>query len=427
MITEISPAGTLVGLDRYVGNIAPKDIDSPEPTERAEFVSTIGDCTPVNFTDRVEQNAAVQGKTGLKHKAYHLIISQTHEEADPRDEQAGHRQHTMARALVKKRFPGHMAKLVTQRDNGKWIEGPDGERVWQPGKWHTHVIIANVSSREAVLELVDKNGTVRELRYAAGRAIDGPMKNIHQIRHGPGGTDELVREHFGYDNARYVEECRKTSKGRGTRATTKDAAQRADPDGRGYSSHDEVRVKLREARALASSWDDYADRLAADGVHTRVTGTSGVSYAWVGDDGVEHKARCRGKEGLGNDFTKAEVEAQCSINAERIGRGEALGAPERVMVPAPPPVEDRPKPMYLTADGRPPWERDADEFADKVHEAGGTFEQRARERIDLALVDDWVTTRDHLVAAAPDHGVTVIGRVDEPLITLDTSDGRIMF
>lgn len=422
--TMISPAGSLPALDGYIGSIAAKDIDAPDgPTERAEFVSTIGDCTSANFTERVRENARQQGQTKLAHEAYHLIISQAHDEADPHDEQAGHRQHAMARALVAKRFPGHMAKLVTQRDNGRWVEGPDGERTWTPGKWHTHCIIANASSREAVLEMAD--GSQR--RYTAGRAIDGPMKNIYAIRHGPGGTDELILEHMGYDNRAYVDACTRASTGRGDRASAKDLAQRADPEGRGYSSHDEVRVKLREARALATDWDDYTARLAADGVHTRVTGKSGVSYAWVGDDGLEHKARARGKTGLGNDFTKAKVEAACEINAGRIAKGEELVAPERVMVPAPAVPVERPRPVYLTPDGKPPWEREVDEYAAKVQERGGTVEQIARERIDLALEDSWITDRDHLIAAAPDHGITVSGRTDEPLIGLDTTGGRIVF
>lgn len=420
-VTLISPADSLSALDRYVGSIAAKDIDSPEPTERAEFVSTIGDCTPANFTERLRENARQQGQTKLKHEAYHLTVSQTHEEADPRDPQAGHRQHVMVRALVKNKFPGHMAKLVTQRDNGKWVETPDGERVWQPGKWHTHCIIANASSREAVLAMPD--GTER--RYKAGRAIDGPLKNVHAIRYGPGGTDELVLEHLGYDNKEYVDACRKAAKGRGDRATTRDLAQRADPDGRGYSNHDELRVKLREARAMADSWDDYVARLAADGVTVRGAGKGGASYGWVTDSGVELKERARK---LGNDFTRAEVEEQCAINAERIANGETLEPPERVVVPAPPPVEERPVPVFLTPDGKPPWDRDLDEYATKVRESGGTYEQVARERIDLALEDNWVTDRDRLVVAAPKrHGVTVEGRTGEALIALDTRDGRIAF
>lgn len=420
--TMIGPADSLPALDHYLGNIASKDHDSPEPTERAEYCSTIGDCTSETFVDRVRENAAQHGKSHLKYDAYHLIISQTHEEADPHDPQAGHRQHVMTTALVKKRFPGHMAKLVTQRDNGKWVEA-DGERVWAPGKWHTHAIIANVSSREAVLELTD--GTER--RYKAGRAIDGAMKDVNAIRHGPGGTDALILEHFGYDNARYVEECRKAAKGRGDRATTRDMADRAD---HGYSSHDEVRVRLREATALATSWDDYVARLEADAVWTRVTGKSGVSYAWVGADGVEHVASARsrkGRDGLGNDFTMASIKDQTTLNVERVAAGETLEAPERVLVPAPMAPTGRPRPVYLTPDGKPPWEHDLDDYAQRVQESGGTYESVARERIDLALEDDWITDRDRLIVAAPDHGIEVDGRIDEPLIALDTTGGRIVF
>lgn len=423
----ISPAGNVVALDRYIGSVASKDAGSPMPTLRAEYVSTIGDCTAESFVADLRRTRRRFGKENLKVDGYHVIVSQTHEEADPRDEQAGHRQHQVVRELVRRRFPGHQAKLVTQRDNGHWGDS-EGEPVWVPGKWHTHVIVANVSEREAVLELIAPDGSRSERRYRAGRAIDGAMKDIKQLRR---GTDELVLERLGYDNAAYIDVCRKAGEGRGNRGTTRDMAARTDPNGPGYSSHDEVRVKLREARALAESWDDYVSRLGGNGVQVKVTGKSGVSYGWVGDDGVEHAASARsrrGKDGLGNDFTKANVEKQCTVNAAAIARGEVLEAPERAMVPASALVGDRPMPEYRTADGKPPWERDVDEYAVTVRESGGTFEEQARERIDLALIDDWVTDRDHLIAAAPDHGVEVTGRTtDEPLIALDTSDGRIAF
>lgn len=418
--TMISPAGNVTALDRYISAGQAKDAGSPEPTQRVEYVSTLGDCTAETFVADIQRVREQHGKQHLKVSAYHVIISQTHQEADPRDEAAGHRQHELARQVVAEAFAGHQAKLVTQRDNGRMVLTEDGQ-VWEPGKWHTHVIVANVSERDATLARADKDGVVTERAYRAGRAIDGWAKDVHSLRR---VTDGVIERELGYDNARYVDACRDAAKGRGEHATTRDLAQRADPDGRGYSNHDAVRVKLRESRALATSWDDYVARLGADSVTVRGAGKAGASYAWVTDAGVEVKARARK---LGTDFTRGEVERQCAVNAERIAAGETLEPPERVMVPAPPSLDERPVPKYLTPDGRAPWDRDVDEYAKRVRENGGTYESVARERIDLALIDDWVTDRDHLIAAAPDHGIEVTGRVDEPLIALDTRDGRCEF
>lgn len=372
--TMFSPAGTLVGLDKYISVLAAKDTNSPMPTQRVEFVSTIGDCSPDTFPADVLRVKAAAGKAALPRDAYHLIFSQTHEEADPLDELAGHRQHEAVREIVKRACPGHQAKLVTQRDNGRYEITEDGV-TWTPGKWHTHVILANVSEREVTVERTAADGSTLTRHYAAGRAIDGWLANIDGVRR---VTDAVVLEKFRYDNARYVDDCRAAS--RGEKVTSRDYARRAE---HGHSGHDAVRVELREALALSDSWEDYRDRLAARGV--RVSGGKGVSYSWVDDAGVQRHARARGEEGLGPAYTRAEVEKACAHNAAALARGEVLTPPERVMVPSPVAPEARPRPVYLTDSGRPPWEEELDSYSRVVELSGGTYEQRARTVLDDAL------------------------------------------
>ena len=91
--TMINAAASLPALDRYIGAIASKDTGSPMPTERAEYVSCLGDCTTETFVDDLRSVRRRFGKEQLKVEAYHVIASQTHEEADPLDDQAGWRQH----------------------------------------------------------------------------------------------------------------------------------------------------------------------------------------------------------------------------------------------------------------------------------------------------------------------------------------------
>ncbi|WP_124566809.1 hypothetical protein [Rhodococcus sp. KBW08] len=429
----ISPAGNATALDLYLSSSPAHDLHAPEGFKRrVEFESTLGDCSTETFIADMRRTRETFGKQSLKVETYHVIVSQTHEEADPLDIQAGFRQHEMVRAFIAEAFPGHQAKLTTQRDNGRYEDNADGA-VWVPGKWHSHCQIASVSEREATLLRIGVDGAETRLHYAAGRAIDGHMKDIYHLRR---TNNRVIRRELGYDNAAYVEACRRHSAaardGRpvshlGENVTRKDYAGRADPDGPGYSAHDAVRAKLREARALANDWDDYTDRLQASGVQTRVTGTSGVSYAWIAADGAEMKSRARGKTGLGSDYTKASVEKQCEINAAERAKGIEPAAPELIMAPPSPPTTDRPVPIYLTSDGRPPWDLEFEAYAEKVRQAGETYEERARQGLRKTIADPWVTDRDRLIAASLDYGITVEGRTGEPTVSIAALDGRGQF
>lgn len=414
-VVMITRAGSAVALNDYLSTAPAHDLDAPEGFhERVSVESTVGDCTTETFIEDMRRTRAAHGKQSLKIETYHVIVSQTHEEADPYEYAAGLRLHEMTEKLIAEAFPGHQAKLTTQRDNGHY-EGTGAVAVWVPGKWHTHVQVASVSELDATLVRISAAGVETHHDYAAGRAIDSDMKDQNHLRR---TADRVVRRELHYNNAAYVEACARHQAGRsGDKITRRDYAMRADPDGPGYSSHDAVRVQLREARALATDWDDYTDRLRAQGLNTRVTGTSGVSYSWTGIDGIKIKARARGKNGLGNSATKAEVEKQCARNKAEKEKGIELKAPTPTFAP-PTMTTDRPVPIYLTPDGRPPWDAQFDDYVEHVRQTGGTYEGRALNGLRATIADPWVTDRDRLIAAAPDHGITVEGRVGAPAVTV---------
>lgn len=413
--TMISRAGTATKLNDYLSTAPAHDLDAPDGFhERVHLESVIGDCTPETFIDDIRRTREAFGKQRLAIETYHVIVSQTHEEADPYDEAAGLRLHEMTEKLIAESFPGHQAKLTTQRDNGRY-EGPDDAQVWVPGKWHCHVQVASVSEVDATLVRISAEGIETRHHYRAGLAIDSRKKDLHHLRR---ATDRLVRSELHYDNAAYVEDCGRYSAGlSGEKITRRDYAMRADPDGPGYSNHDAVRVQIRQARAFATDWDDYTDRLRAEGVETKVTGNSGVSYSWTAMDGTKIKARARGKNGLGPDTTKANVEKQCALNKSDREKGISPKFPDPTFA-RPTRTTDRPVPIYLTPDGRPPWDIEFDTYVEHVRDTGGTYEGQARTALRTTIADPWVTDRNHLIAAAPDHGVTVEGRTGDPEVTV---------
>lgn len=412
-----SAAGSAPKLNFYIGSSAAHDQDGPSgPSDRAEFVSSIGDCTPETFISDMRRTRETYGKTALKVETYHFILSHSHEELDPSSEYDGWIAHQFARAWAAESFPGRQAKLTTQRDNGRWEYSEAGDDVWVPGKWHTHVQVASVAEREVTLRWTDKDGVEQVKHYPAGRAIDGDIKNIHRLR---GVTDRVVERELRYDNKRYMDECQKAS--RGDRVGRADLAQRKN---RGYSDYDQVRSVLRNAQAQATSWTDYTDRAAADGVMVRGAGARGASYAWIGEDGSEQKARARK---LGDAYMRSAVEEQCEMNVAALARGEQLEVPEPVLVPAASPREDRPVPEYTTRDGKPPWEDDKElaAYAERIEREGGTYEGMARAGIDEAFTDSFSTDVETLALVAEENGVEVVdGENGELFFAVDTPEGR---
>lgn len=388
----------LKGFDTYISSAAAHDQDRPGgPSARVEYMSTVGDCAPETYVGDVLRTRLAYGKSDLEIDAYSYVLSHSHAELDPADDDMGAVAHGLARAWAAEAWPGRQVKIVTQRDNGRWEGGDD--RAWVEGHWHSHIVVANVAEEPVTLRWTDAKGTDKAKTYAAGRAIDGDLKNIFRLRR---VTDDVVMREWKYDNAAFVEECRRFADGS---ASKQDLAQRAE---RGYSTYDEVRVKLRVAASQATGWDDYVARCQSSAVDVRARGTAGVSYSWVGDDGLERKARARGKTGIGPEFTRAEVESRCAANAATLARGETLAAPEpTLVVPTSTVVPDRPRPRYLTEDGRPPWQQGEDSYAAHVRQSGGTYEGRAAQALATSEAVEGVTlTRatDDRVTAEVDAG-----------------------
>lgn len=404
----------LKGFDTYISSAAAHDQDRPGgPSARVEYMSTVGDCAPETYVGDVLRTRLAYGKSDLEIDAYSYVLSHSHAELDPADDDMGAVAHGLARAWAAEAWPGRQVKIVTQRDNGRWEGGDD--RAWVEGHWHSHIVVANVAEEPVTLRWTDAKGTDKAKTYAAGRAIDGDLKNIFRLRR---VTDDVVMRVWKYDNAAFVEECRRFVDGS---ASKQDLAQRAE---RGYSTYDEVRVKLRVAASQATGWDDYVARCQSSAVDVRVRGTAGVSYSWVGDDGLERKARARGKTGIGPEFTRAEVESRCAANAATLARGETLAAPEpTLVVPTSTVVPDRPRPRYLTEDGRPPWQQGEDSYAAHVRQTGGTYEGRAAQALATAEavegVEGVTLTRetDGRVTAAVDAGAgPLVVDVDHALV-----------
>lgn len=401
--------------DRYISSAAAHDQDRPAelggPSARVEYVSALGDCAPDTYVGDVLRTRLGYGKGRLEIEAYSYALSHSHEELDPTDDGLGAVAHGLARAWAEVAWPGRQVKIVTQRDNGRW-ESETGDRTWVEGNWHSHILVASVAEEPVTLRWKNAHGAERVKRYPAGRAIDGDLKNIHRLRH---VTDDVVMREWQYDNAAYVAACRQFSEGS---AAKQDLAQRAE---RGYSTYDKVRVKLRSAASQATDWDDYVARCQAAAVEVRVRGTAGVSYSWIGDDGLERRARARGKTGIGPEFTRAEIETRCARNAAAVARGETLDAPEQpLVVPTSTVMSDRPRPQYLTEDGRPPWEQNEDAYAAHVRRSGGTYEGRAAHALVTGKTVGGVTlTRetDGRVTAAVDAGAgPLVVDVDPALV-----------
>lgn len=377
-----SPLTFVKGFDDYISGAAAHDQSRPGgPSARVELMSTLGDCQPDTYVSDLWRTRLAYGKADLEIDAYSYVLSHAHEELDPTDDSLGPVAHELAREWAREAWPGRQVKIVTQRDNGRWEEDTTGQRAWVEGKWHSHVVVASVAEQAVELKWTDAKRVEQTKHYAPGRAVDGDLKNIFRLRH---SVDAVVLREWQYDNAAYVEACRRFSEGS---AAKQDLAQRAE---RGYSSYDEVRAKLRTAAAQAPDWDDFVARCQAGAVDVRVRGKGGVSYSWVGDDGLERKARARGQSGLGAEFAKAEVEKRCELNAAALARGEQLEVPEQVLVvPTSTLAPDRPRPQYLTADGRPPWEsgQNLDAYAQRVRETGGTYEGRLAQALLAEAAD----------------------------------------
>ena len=406
--TVISATVSAYGLDRYLSpSTAAHDQLNPEgPSERVAHCSTIGDCQPESFLFDVRRVREDFGKTNLELETYHVILSHSHEELDPDNEFHVWLAHQFAREEMARAFPGRQIKIVTQADNGRWeVSADTGEKVWVKGKIHSHCQIANVAEEAVTLKWRDKDGHVKEAHYPAGRAFSSEMKNIYRVR---AVTDEVVQEMFAYDNEAYMRACREHAQASGMGPGDRQALAR---QAEGKTNHyEELRMRLRVARATATDWDDFTAQLAADGVHVQRRGGQGdgVSYKWLDTPA----ARAGGRSGVGEEYKFRAVVEQCEENAAAIERGEELEVPERsLVVPTNSMDAERPRPVYQTADGKPPWEQGSDAYAEYVRSQGGTYEGRAAAA---------------LVSGSDTEGVELVRDGNAVIATVDTGVGPLV-
>ena len=397
-ILEGGPTGDAVALDFYVSNSPAHDGSD----ERWIYESTIGDCSACTFIENIRRTRSIYGKSDLKIETYHYIISWSHEEIDPNDEYACRLAHEAAEAWAKQAFPGRQIKLTTQRDG-------------LGGKVHTHIQVASVAYTDAEVRWTGKGGTPMVIRYAAGRAIDGPMKNIHRLRE---INDRNVQAMFGYDNAEFV--ARRGAQGE--RRTAEDARKSADGK---YNYRLDAQDRLSIALALATSFDDYRTRLAVAGVTLHERDKKNLSYSFTDNDGKSRRLRAGGRSGLGDDFKRASVDARIERNREKVAGGGTLYAPDRESFI--PDVDEPERPIYYGPGGEltpgdppgsvPQWKIDRDAEMAGYAADTTTYEGRAREALDATLADEAVDGDASLVAVAARHGATV--DLDDDTVTVD--------
>ena len=106
------------GFDDYLSKASAHDQDRPGgPSARVEHVSTLGDCRPESFVGDMLRTRLAYGKGELEIDAYSYVLSHSHEELDPSDDQLGAVAHGLAREWAREAWPGRQVKIVTQRDN----------------------------------------------------------------------------------------------------------------------------------------------------------------------------------------------------------------------------------------------------------------------------------------------------------------------
>lgn len=467
----MSAAGSVGGLHHYLtqGPNAAEAVGKDGVHERVLIASTVGNCSVETYPDDV---AATEDRMG-KHpvvSAFHLVISQSNAEIDPNDPVEILRQHEMMRKLVERGFPGHQALVVSQADNGKAVQYPGEAFPRFQVTAHTHGMVANVAEARGVVEAPGyREGgglseTLETRTYEAGRCADFWMTNIERLRW---HFDEVVREVCGYDNGKYMLEVRKTvnaaryealglelpadkaAREAVLSAPLKDRIVPADHEQRnrvlgrdgagrpqlaGLSDRDALKVTLREASALSTSWDEYVERLGSKGVVVQTSGKGGmgVSYEWTGAVSQEPvRARARGRDGLGPMFTRAEVTKQCEANLAKQKAGVTLSAPKEVEVlSALVPPEKMPKPVYVNTvppppPGIPPHPPGGGSGSELVEpeaaairrmEKAGSYEDLASARLQAALLDELALDREALLAVGEFHELRLEGGAGQPLV-----------
>lgn len=283
---------------------------------------------------------AVRGQQSVIRQAYSVVQSFSRDEFDMDDATSAERVHELGLELARRTFPGHQALVVTQRDG-------------KSGLLHNHIVVSNVSDRDAELvyrrkpransfreKLALQQGNspdglieVREER-PAGRAFSSAMGNRHRLAH---LNDEILADRAfmqslgleAYDN-------KKLMSAPPERVTKDDRVKREKGE---YVWRDDLKLILSEEQQKAVSVDDFRDRLAVRRVELRERGKEkNFSYGFIDAEGKVRQARALGARGLGASYGREAMVTLMQRNQDAKDKApqRAVLAPKTAMAAADP-------------------------------------------------------------------------------------------
>lgn len=350
-VTSISATTSSSRLCNYVLNGAAHDGSGDR---RYVFASGLGCFAPM-AAKAFAITRAVRSQQSITRQAYSVVQSFSREEFDMDDLASAERVHELGMELARRTFPGHQVLVVTQRDG-------------KSGLLHNHIVVSNISDRDAELvyrrkprrnsfrdKLALIQGSspdglieVREERPAR-RAFSSAMGNRHRLAH---INDELLADaEFmqglglgAYDNKALMAVPSE-------KVTKDDRAKREQGE---YVWRDDLKLIISEEQHRAVSVDDFRDRLAARRVELRERGKEKhFSYGFIDAEGKERQARALGTRGLGATFGREATvpmlqhnrSAKSKASQQLVGARKPVRAPQSraeslVAVPEPDAVQE---------------------------------------------------------------------------------------
>ncbi|MGO3088932.1 MAG: hypothetical protein ACTII7_04545 [Galactobacter sp.] len=332
------------------------------------------ECTPGGWRRAVSLARSEHGKR-LKVEALHTILSYSRDEADPDDPDAGRMVLDDARAFAERAYSGHASLVVVQQDG-------------RAGLWHAHVATANVGHGPSRLY----DGTVRP----AGYALHESQRHVFTSRN---MLDEVLLDRRGFDNEAHM-------KAHAGSDHMIPSDERRRDEGR-YVWRDDLKERIDEHAAAASDFEDFKERMAADGVVVteKHAQKRGLAYEFAGQDGKPHRARAGGRQGLGTAYGYEEIVARLGrpvaapqSDEEQDPPQQAAPEPEAEQeeVPRPAPafraLAPEPEPVVEEPAAVPEPDLDAEELARRQRVVRG-HERALREHKEQLAQYDRIATR----------------------------------
>jgi hypothetical protein len=332
-VTSITATTSSSRLCNYVLNGAAYDGSGDR---RYVFASGIGCFAPI-AAQAFAITRAVRSQQSIMRQAYSVVQSFSREEFDMDDLASAERVHELGMELARRTFPGHQVLVVTQRDG-------------KSGLLHNHIVVSNISDRDAELicrrkprsnsfrdKLALMQGSspdglieVREER-PAGRAFSSAMGNRHRLAH---INDELLADAEFMQSLGLEAYINKALMAAPSEKVTKDdRAKRGQGE---YVWRDDLKLIISEEQRRAVSVDDFRDRLAACRVELRERGKENhFSYGFIDAEGKVRQARALGTRGLGATFGREATlpMLQHNIGAKGTASQRAVAAPKPVAAP----------------------------------------------------------------------------------------------